>query len=157
MALVVIGLVTIVFAVLERVQAKSGLLENWDPLKLPAVRDPNQIARSGSIVELVVSIVFCTWWIAAMRSPVILGHPGVRITLAPVWPYFFWDYLLLLLASMAVSCVNLLRPYWKRRRAGLRLLTDGAGLVLLCILCKSDILAEISVVAQVTIFSSAVI
>jgi len=131
--------------VVERVQAKSGFLENWDPQKLPAVRDPNRIARSASIVELVASMVFCAWWIAAVRSPVIMDHPGVRITLAPVWPYFFWSYLLLLLTSMPVSAVNLLRPYWTRWRAGLRLFTDGGGLALLGILCKSNILAEISI------------
>jgi len=144
-AVIAVGGVTIIFAVVERVQAKSGFLENWDPQKLPAVRDPNRIARSASIVELVASMVFCAWWIAAVRSPVIMDHPGVRITLAPVWPYFFWSYLLLLLTSMPVSAVNLLRPYWTRWRAGLRLLTDGGGLALLGILCKSNILAEISI------------
>ena len=49
-AFIAIGAVTIDFAVLERVQAKSRFLEKWDPLKLPAVRDPNQIPRSASIV-----------------------------------------------------------------------------------------------------------
>ncbi len=46
------GVVTIVFAVLERAQTKSGFLEDWDPRKLPAVRDPNQISRASSIFEL---------------------------------------------------------------------------------------------------------
>src|SRR5947209_1913365 len=38
-AFFVFGAVTIVFAVLERAQAKSRFLEEWDPRKLPPVRD----------------------------------------------------------------------------------------------------------------------
>ena len=38
-AFVTFGIVTLVFAVLERTQANSGWLEKWDPLKLPKVKD----------------------------------------------------------------------------------------------------------------------
>jgi hypothetical protein len=138
------GAVTIVFAVLERAQAKSRFLEDWDPRKLPAVRDPNQISRASSIFELVANTVFCVWWIE-MRSPVVLGQSAVRITLAPVWPYFFWGFLLLALANIATSGVNLFRPYWTRVRASMRLATDVIGAALFCWLCKSEILAGISV------------
>jgi hypothetical protein len=128
---------------LERFQAKSKFLENWDPRDLPAVRDPNRIFRSVSVVELVGISVFCVWWIAAMHSRVVLDHPGVRITLAPSWPFFFWGYLLLSLACLGISGVNFVRPYWTPRRAILRLLVDGAGLALLGVLLKSNILAEL--------------
>jgi hypothetical protein len=144
-AFVVIGVVTIVFAVLERVQAKSGILEDWNPRKLPPVRDPNQIPPSGSIIELVVGVLFTGWWISAMRSPVILDRSTVQITLAPVWRDFFWSFLCLSLVNVAMSSVNVFRPYWTRRRAGIRLLTDCVGAALLCWLCKSDILASIIV------------
>src|SRR5882724_3063421 len=50
-ALTVLATVTIVFVVLEQVQAKSGFLEKWDPRKLPPVRNPNRIQRSASILE----------------------------------------------------------------------------------------------------------
>jgi len=143
-ALITLGAVTVIFAVLERIQAKSGFLEKWDPLKLPAVRDPNQIPRSESILELAICVVFGTWWISAMRSPVVLDQPGVQIILAPAWTYFFWGYLLLMLAAIAASGVNLFRPYWTRQRAGIRLLTNGIGSVMFCALCRSEILAKIS-------------
>jgi hypothetical protein len=138
------GAVTIVFAVLERAQAKSRFLENWDPHKLPPVRDPNQISRVSSIFELVANLVFCLWWIE-MRSPIVLGQSAVRITLAPVWQYFFWGFLLSALANMAMSGVHLLRPHWTRVRAGIRLAMDVIGAGLFCWLCKSEILAGISV------------
>jgi hypothetical protein len=138
------GAVTIVFAVLERAQAKSGFLEEWDPSKLPAVRDPNQISRASSIFELAACTVFCVWWIQ-LRSPIVLGQSAVRITLAPVWQYFFWGYLILTFANIATSGVNLLRPYWTRVRASIRLASDVIGAALFCWLCKSAILAGISI------------
>jgi hypothetical protein len=138
------GAVTIVFAVLERAGAKSRFLEEWDPRKLPAVRDPNQISRASSIFELAASTVFFVWWIE-LRSPIVLGQSAVIITLAPVWQYFFWGYLLLGLANIAMSGVNLLRPYWTRVRASIRLTTDVIGAALFCWMCKSAILAGINI------------
>jgi hypothetical protein len=144
-AFFVIGLVTIVFAVIERVQAKSGSLEDWNPGKLPPVRDPNQIPLSSSIFELVIGVLFTGWWIGAMRSPVILNSSNVQITLAPVWRAFFWSFLCLSVVNVAMSSVNVFRPYWTRRRAGIRLATDCIGSALFCWLCKSNILASIIV------------
>jgi hypothetical protein len=139
------GVVTIVFAVLERSQAKSRFLEDWDPRKLPAVRDSNQISRASSAFELAANTVFCMWWIG-IRSPLVLGQ-SVSITLAPVWRYFFWGFLVLALANIAVSGVNLLRPYWTRARASIRLATDVIGMSLFCWLCKSGIVVGISIPA----------
>jgi len=138
------GAVTIIFAVLERAQTKSRFMENWDPGKLPAVRDPNQISRASSIFELAAGTVFLVWWIG-LRSPIVLGQSAVRITLAPVWQYFFWGYVSLALATIATSGANLFRPYWTRARASVRLATDVIGAALFCWLCKSAILAGISV------------
>ena len=140
-----LGLVTFVFFVLERVNARSGFLKDWDPNKLPPVRDPNRIPRSASLIELVANFAFCSWWAGAMWSATVFDHAGVRLTLAPVWRYFFWGFLLLALLNMAASGVNLVRPYWTPRRASLRLLADSIGSALFCWLCKSDILAAITV------------
>jgi hypothetical protein len=143
-AFISFAVVTIVFAVLERTQSKSSL-EDWDPLKLPPVRDPNRIPRATSLIELIANLVFCIWWIGGMWYRNVLDFSSVRITLAPAWRYFFWGFLLLSLANMAVAGVSLFRPYWTRHRASLRLITDGIGSALFCWLWRSAILVEISV------------
>ena len=143
-AVIAIGTVTIVFAVLERFQAKSPFLENWNPAKLPAVRDPSRIPRGSSILELAANIVFGSWWITAMWSPVVLDRPDVRITLAPVWHVFFWGYLAISIANIALAGINLIRPHWTPQRAGTRLVIDFIGSALFCGLCRSDIVASIS-------------
>jgi len=127
-----LGSVTIVFAVLEHMQAKSRFLENWNPRKLPPARDPNQIPRAGSVIEVVVNLTFAVWWIDVMSTQVLLDRPEIRIALSPVWRYFFWAFLLLALINTILAGVNLARPSWTVLRAGFRLATDCAGSALIC-------------------------
>jgi CubicO group peptidase (beta-lactamase class C family) len=138
-AFVVLGTVTIVFAVLERVQARSHFLEDWNPRKLPKLRDPNLIGRGTSGFDLAVNLVLAVWWAANMASPVVVNRPYLRIELAPLWIWFFWSYLVLMAVNTVVAGVNLLRPYWTVSRATLRLLTDCAGAVLFCWLLKANL------------------
>jgi hypothetical protein len=135
-----VGTVTLVFAVMERTQTKPRWLENWSPRKLPPVRNPNRIPRSGSAIELAVNLVFLTWWAANMSSPVVLDRADVRITLADSWPYFFWAFLALAAGNIVLAGVNLMRPYATVRRAALRLLSDAAGSAVFCFLLKANIL-----------------
>jgi hypothetical protein len=136
--------VTLVFAILERVQAKSRFLEDWNPRKLPAVRNPTLISRGGSVVEVVVNLAYAAWWIDIMSRRVILDRPEIRITLAPVWRYFFWSFLALALINAALAAVNLARPYWTVARASVRLATDCAGAALFCWMMKIGAIAAIT-------------
>jgi hypothetical protein len=148
MAFFMVGSVTTVFAILERVEAKSKFMERWDPRKLPAVRDPNRIRLSTSVSELTVNIVFCTWWLwwaGGHWYPTLIHFAGVSVSLAPVWRYFFWGYLLIGVANTVSSAVNVFRPYWTVERAVFRLLSDAAGSAL-CWLMKVNVIAAISVV-----------
>ena len=145
MAFFMIGSITTVFAILERVQTKSRFLENWDPLKLPPVRDPNRIPLFNSIVEVVANLVVCIWLIGGMWYQTVLHFSGVTITLAPVWRYFFWGFVLIALANTAASAMNVFHPYWTVARAGIRLTSDLFGSALFCWLMKAYILVAISV------------
>jgi hypothetical protein len=140
-----LGTVTLVFALLERAQAKSRFLENWNPRKLPPVRNSNQIPRSASIIELVVNFGFVIWWGLHMSSRMFLDRPEIRISLTPAWTYFFWGFFVLAWLNMAVSGVNLMRPYWTALRATLRLATNGIGSALFCWLLKANVLEGIVV------------
>ena len=144
-ALTVLATVTIVFVVLEQVQAKSGFLEKWDPRKLPPVRNPNRIQRSASILELAANMAFCLWWVTSMSSPTVVNRSEVKVSFLPAWRYFFWGFFVLALFNIALSAVNLARPYWTTRRATFRLGCDCIGSALFCWLLKAGILVEIVV------------
>ena len=139
-----LGTVTIVFAVLEHLQTKSRFLEDWNPRKLPPARNPNQIPRSGSVIEVVVNLMFGIWWIDMMSTRVLLDRPEIRIVVSPVWRFFFWGFLLLALINTVVAGVNLARPYWTVLRASIRLATDCAASALFCWMVKASVLAEIT-------------
>jgi hypothetical protein len=145
-AFVAAATVTLIFAIIERTQAKSGLLEDWDPRKLPPVRNSNLIPRSSSVIELCAGMIFCLWWTANVHSPTVLNLPSLRISLSSQWRYFYWGYLILALFNISLAGVNLMRPYWTGLRATFRLLSDAAGIALLFWLLKSNILVEIAAV-----------
>jgi hypothetical protein len=131
--------VTLIFAILERVQARKHFLEQWDPRKLPAVRNPNVISRATATFELIVNLAGAVVWATNMYHPVAL-IPDIRISVSPLWLWFFWGFLLVCLANSALSAVAFTRPYWTTERAILRLLTDGVGSALFCWLMKANIL-----------------
>lgn len=143
-AFLAVSTVTLVFAILERVQLNSHFLEEWNPRKLPPVNNPNVISRFNSIVELAANLLFCVWWTTNMSSQLVLNEVNLRISLAPAWHYFFWGFLLVAVVNIALAIANCARPYWTARRAALRLVNDIAGSVLFCWLLKSNLLVEIA-------------
>jgi hypothetical protein len=140
----VLGTVTIVFAVVEHLQTKSRFLEDWNPRKLPPARNPNQIPRSGSVIEVVVNLMFGIWWIDMVSTRVLLDRPEIRIVLSEVWRYFFWGFLFLAIVNAVAAGVNLARPYWTVFRASIRLATDSTASVLFCWMLKASLIAAIT-------------
>jgi hypothetical protein len=124
--------ITAAFALIERYHAKSRFLEQWNPRKLPRLRDPNQISRSNSAAELAWNGLLILSWVNLLRLPEI---PGLRIALAPALLYsFYWPILTLFVALAAIACASLFRPWWTRRRAGVRLTINSLGLILITLL-----------------------
>ena len=144
MAFVTIGLTTLAFGILERVQAKSHFLDEWSPRKLPPVRIANQIPRSSSIFELAVTLLFVVWW-ALNASPRALNLGStVRIEFGPQWVWFFSAFLVLAVGNAALAAANLRHPYWTVRRAALRLLSECIDAVLFCWLLRAHIVTSFS-------------
>jgi hypothetical protein len=136
--------VTLVFGILERVQAKKHFLEEWNPRKLPAVRNPNVITRPTASFELIVNAACVVAWASAMYTPVA-RITEVRFEVSPLWHWFFWLFLLVSVINTAIAAVNLMRPYWTVERAIARLLSDAAGSALFCWLLKANILVGFTV------------
>ncbi len=139
------GLITVGFAVAERIQTKSGLFERWDPRKLPVVRERARISRATSIPELVTDALFALWWLGVLRLPAIYVDKAAHVlwTPGPVWDGFhngmYTPILLLVLAGMAVSSFNLIRPRWTRLRLGTRAGLNFIGAVVLGLVLGSHL------------------
>lgn len=126
----IVGIITLVCIALERLQIRLDFLDDWRPRdlpKLPVVPDPLQISRGESFGNFVGTLAFALWWVGVLNIPAI---PHVRF-LQPLPTAFFWPVLVLAVAEMVLSMVNLFLPWWTRRRAALRLVLDMAGLTLM--------------------------
>jgi hypothetical protein len=137
------GILTLAFAVLERINAKSRFLENWNPRRLPPVRDLRLIPRINSAIELAVNLAFFLWWAANAHALELPLGMSVKILFAPQWNWFFWSYLALAAVNVAAASTNLMRPYWTPLRAGLRLAADTAGALLFCALMKANVVVRV--------------
>lgn len=115
-----IGVVTVIFALLERVQRRDAGY-GWSPRRLPQVRDANVIPRSESIATAALGTLFVLWW--ASGAPLLpAGSPG---TVEQTMMRAFVPILLVALASVTLAVANALHPYWTRLRLGLRAGVDG--------------------------------
>ena len=138
------GGITIGFVVLERIQAKSKILENWDPRKLPPLRDPNKIPRSTSITEITANLIFLIWMVGGRWYETHIHVGSVSIEFAPVWGYVLQGFMLIAIANISAAIKNMVRPYWTWQRAAMRTITDCVGAVLICWLVRSNFLMAIT-------------
>lgn len=143
--IVAVGVVTIVFAIIERIDYQKKFVENWNPRKLPPVRDPNRIPRFHSVFELAANGVFVVWWLNWMSSLTLLDRGGVRIVLAPAWHPYYWAMLAVALGNIVLAAANLAHPHWTWCRSIFRLILETAGAIPICWLFKANILAQIVV------------
>jgi hypothetical protein len=108
-----VGIVTIVFAILESAHVRLTALDNWDPLRLPAATEGREVPRSESALGLVFGFTFLIWWLDWIRVPQFISYEGapVSFTLAPVWNQMYLPIMISLVAWIAILLVDLVRPW----------------------------------------------
>jgi len=135
---------TPVFGLLDRSQARSHLVNNWNPRALPAERDPNHISRGGTIFELTFIVATMAILVQIDACHRVFHFFGVTATLAPHWPYFIWALIALNGLSIPLACLNLSQPRWTRLSASFRLGLDVYGSGLVYLLCRASLLQSLS-------------
>jgi hypothetical protein len=145
-AVFTVGVITVVFAMIERYPVEYKSCEKWDPRRLPRVPktepDARPTPRATAIAELaaglIVSWLFVTWFRTTF------DFPGLRITLAPIWRSLYWPALLVLLGGVPLGWVSLIWPARTRLRSSIRLAVHGLTLALVLILLRARIWVEIT-------------
>jgi hypothetical protein len=112
-AIYAVGIVTIVFAILERERVRFTALEKWNPASLPAAGEGREVPRSESVIGLVFGFTFLIWWIDLIRVPQFMSYDGepVSFTLAPVWTRLYLPILISLVAWISIQAIDLVRPW----------------------------------------------
>jgi hypothetical protein len=108
-----VGIVTIVFAVLDRERVRITALDHWDPARLPAAGEGREVPRSESVLGLAFGFTFLIWWIDLVRVPQFMRYDGepVAFTMAPIWTTLYLPILLSLLSWIAIQAIDLVRPW----------------------------------------------
>ena len=108
-----IGIVTSVFYVLERERVRITALDNWDPLLMPEFHNGRAVPRSETVAGLVFTLTFLIWWTGLVRVPELVWYRNapVRFIAGPIWTTLYMPVLVLVLAGLAVSVIDFVRPW----------------------------------------------
>ena len=129
----IFGLITLIFAVLERVQSSVSVLHKWDPRKLPRVnqRKQQKVSRVESIFGLVFSIIFALWWLGLPQyGHWLMGPADALLSINPALRVYHLPFLIPTLVLIVQQCVNLVRPEWTWLRAVAMLVANIVSLVI---------------------------
>ena len=128
------SIITVIFTVAEKSLTRYG--DQWNPRKpsssLPMPQGTRRVFTS--LVELVVSLIFLFWWIAARRYvPGILSSIGSGLHAGPGLHVMYLAILVLTLAGIALSAFTLFSPQGAVLSAYARPAIDGLFLAVLCV------------------------
>ena len=125
------AVITLVFAVIERTQARMNLFEKWSVRSLPpAPKAEKAASRTQTIFELICGIGGLLYLLAAPQFPfLIFGPAAAFLKPAPIWHTFYLPLILFSLVSLANQCAVLARPQWSWLPPAAKLLTTILGLV----------------------------
>jgi hypothetical protein len=108
------GIVTLVFAIIERTNKHLGSEIKWDPLKLPPVRrDERKPSPLKAVCEFGFNIFGLVWLLLLPHYPfLILGPAAALLKAAPLLHTFYVPFVLLSVVALARSGITLARPVW---------------------------------------------
>jgi hypothetical protein len=138
-ALMVFAWTTLGFAALDMAQRHVKLTGTWDPRSLPRLaRREDRMSRVQVLCELSFATAFVVWLLLIPGAPVLLLGPAASfLDLAPVWHTMYVPILGAAIAAVGVSAFDLLRPYWTRGRAALRIAVRLAHLAVFVVLSRA--------------------
>jgi hypothetical protein len=135
---------TLAFALLDRSQMRSQVVNDWNPRSLPVIRDPHRISRGGTIFELTFSVATLSLWMQLGAFHSVFHFFGLTVTMAPRWQYFFWALTVFSLAGIGLACLHLVHPHWTRLSASLRLGIDCYSSAVMYLICRSNLVQSIT-------------
>jgi hypothetical protein len=141
-----VGVITVVFAILERHPVNVKPFEKWDPRQLPRVPksppDSRSTPRATAVAELAASFITATLYVAWFRTMFDVG--GVHITLNPIWRSLYWPFLAVILGGSVKGWVSLMWPERLRLRFGIRVVLNAITVILAAILLNTGVWVDIA-------------
>src|SRR5579863_900959 len=108
------GIVTLVFAIIERTSSHLGSEIKWDPLKMPPVRkEERKPSLLKAVCEFGFNIFGLVWLLLLPRFPfLILGPAATILKAGPMLHMFYLPFVLVSVVALVRSGITLARPQW---------------------------------------------
>ena len=106
------GIITLIFAAIDRASIKGSCMDDWDPRKLPKVKVETPAKRRvNSVACLVFAVLGFLWVLAIPDNPfLILGPAAAFLRAAPVCHLIYWPLVALAIATIFEHAFMLIRP-----------------------------------------------
>lgn len=140
-----VGWITVVFALVDWHVSPQDLKDPWNPMTLPAVpRDTTGHSRVGIVGDIVGLGIAMAWWLAVLHHPfLLLGPISVYLAPGPGWQAAYVPVATLMAIALGGHALALARPRWRRQTRIAGNLLALAGLAILWL--SGDLLAPTSV------------
>lgn len=124
--LINVGVLTVIFAILERTGFPRDHVRQWKPQQLPAVEDARKSVWESAF-EVAANVLALLWWVGLIHVPWGNVNGEFRMELAPAFDQIFWPVLILLAVRLVENLADWLRPGWTLTRGGLAVITTLVG------------------------------
>jgi hypothetical protein len=106
------GIITVIFAVIDRVSLNAPCVSEWDPRKLPKVRvETTTKRRINAVASMVFGVLGFLWIMAIPDYPfLILGPAASFLNAAPIWHVVYWPLVALSIATIFEQLFIFVRP-----------------------------------------------
>jgi len=109
------GVITLVFAILERTGSAAKWDCKWDPAKLPPVeKKKRKTSFAQTASELIFNVFGLMWLLLIPQHPfMILGPAAAVLRPAPLWNQFYAPIVLIAVFAIVRLAIVLARPQWR--------------------------------------------
>jgi hypothetical protein len=110
------GIITLVFAALERAQSQFCAPDRWDPKSLPPLqKQQRKTSKVNVVCELIFNLLGFVWLLLLPSNPFLILGPATHfLSAAPTLHAFYGAFLLLASVAVAKSAIVMARPEWTR-------------------------------------------
>jgi len=127
------GIITLVFAIIERTPAQAAIACKWDPLSLPPVKKRE---RKTSLVQVVCELAFnwfgLIWLLLLPHYPALIFGPAAAfLTAGPIWHRFYAPIIACSAFALVRSGFTLAKPQWTWFPSLSQLLQTVFGMIIL--------------------------
>jgi hypothetical protein len=135
------GMITLVFAILERTQVQLGLADKWDPRSLPPLRkQERKPTLFHSFCEAMFSSIAIVWLLLLPHySGLILGPARAFLQPGLLWHTFYIPILLVALVGFLRPAITMSRPQWPWFPHLAQLVQTGLTLILVHAMLNASI------------------